>query len=267
MEWQVYLDKFIASGSKNLIRYALFAGIPYILFYVLFQSKTFRMKIQQKVPKTKDIKREVLYSLSSIVVFSIISMVTLHMIKTGRSAMYMDVSDYGQLYFWLSIPLLIVLHDAYFYWTHRAMHWKPVFKHVHLVHHKSTDPTPWAAFSFHPLEAIIQGGYFPLIVLVLPVHPVAVLVWVLYQFTLNVLGHLGYEILPKGFTKSKLTFWHNTGTHHNMHHKYFSCNYGLYFNVWDRLMGTNHAKYDETFEEVCARRAGTSEPVVSQSHS
>ncbi|MCB0755584.1 MAG: hypothetical protein KDB98_08335, partial [Flavobacteriales bacterium] len=132
MEWQIYLERFIASGSKNLIRYALFAGVPYILFYVLFQSKTFRMKIQQKVPKAKDIKREVLYSLSSIVVFSIISMLTLHMIKTGQSKIYMDISEYGQLYFWLSIPMLIILHDAYFYWTHRAMHWKPIFKYVHL---------------------------------------------------------------------------------------------------------------------------------------
>ena len=124
-----------------------------------------------------------------------------------------------------------------------------MFKHVHLVHHKSTDPTPWAAFSFHPLEAIVQGAYFPIVALLIPAHPVAVLTWVLYQFTLNVLGHLGYEILPKGWTTSKFTFWHNTGTHHNMHHKYFRCNYSLYFNVWDRLMGTNHEKYDETLRK------------------
>ena len=264
MEWQVYLDKFVASGGRNLIRYALFAGIPYLFFYVLFQSKTFRMKIQQKVPKAKDVRREVLFSLSSIVVFSIISMFTFHMIQSGQSALYGDVSKYGWAYFWLSIPMLIILHDTWFYWTHRAMHWKPVFKYVHLVHHKSTDPTPWAAFSFHPLEAIVQGSYFPILVLVLPVHPVAVFSWVLYQFALNVGGHLGFELFPKGFTKSKLTFWHNTATHHNMHHKYFSCNYSLYFNIWDRLMGTNHPQYDEMFEEVCARRSGKTDSVISQ---
>jgi lathosterol oxidase len=72
---------------------------------------------------------------------------------------------------------------------------------------------------------------------------------------------LGFELFPSGFTTNKLTRWHNTSTHHNMHHKYFSCNYSLYFNVWDRLMGTNHAKYEETFEEVCERRAkGTEVP-------
>jgi len=264
MEWQIYIDKFMASGSQNLIRYFLFAGVPYVIFYLLFQSRTFRMKIQQKTPKLKDVRREMLYSVSSVAVFSIISMGVLALVKGGYSKIYGGMGEYGMGYFWASIPLLIILHDAYFYWTHRAMHWKPIFKYVHLVHHKSTDPTPWAAFAFHPLEAVVQGSFVPLIILILPVHPIAILTWALYQFTLNVLGHLGYEILPKGFTKSKLTFWHNTGTHHNMHHKYFSCNYGLYFNLWDRLMGTNHVKYDETFEEVCARRSESSEAVTSQ---
>ncbi len=219
------------------------------------------MKIQQKVPKAKDVKREVLYSISSVAIFSIISMFFFAIIKSGNSQIYGDMSNYGMVYFWVSIPMIIILHDAYFYWTHRLMHWKPIFKHVHLIHHKSTDPTPWAAFAFHPLEAVVQGSFFPILALIIPVHPIAILTWVLYQFALNVLGHLGYEILPKGFTKSKLTFWHNTGTHHNMHHKYFSCNYGLYFNIWDRLMGTNHPKYDEIFEEVCERRASYPERI------
>lgn len=38
-----------------------------------------------------------------------------------------------------------------------------------------------------------------------------------------------------------------------MHHKYFNCNYGLYFNIWDRIMGTNHENYFDTFREVTHR--------------
>jgi sterol desaturase/sphingolipid hydroxylase (fatty acid hydroxylase superfamily) len=70
---------------------------------------------------------------------------------------------------------------------------------------------------------------------------------------MNVLGHLGYELFPRGFTKGRLTWWHNTSTHHNMHHSKSNCNYGLYFNWWDRLMGTNHREYHATFEAVKAR--------------
>jgi sterol desaturase/sphingolipid hydroxylase (fatty acid hydroxylase superfamily) len=40
-----------------------------------------------------------------------------------------------------------------------------------------------------------------------------------------------------------------------MHHSRGNYNYSLYFNVWDRLCGTNHAEYEKTFNEVTARRA------------
>lgn len=69
----------------------------------------------------------------------------------------------------------------------------------------------------------------------------------------NVIGHLGFEILPKGFTKNKWFNWNTAITHHNMHHEHFHSNYGLYFSWWDRLMKTEHEKYHEAFEEVTSR--------------
>jgi sterol desaturase/sphingolipid hydroxylase (fatty acid hydroxylase superfamily) len=36
-------------------------------------------------------------------------------------------------------------------------------------------------------------------------------------------------------------------THHALHHEKFGANFGLYFNVWDRLMGTNHRDYECRF--------------------
>jgi sterol desaturase/sphingolipid hydroxylase (fatty acid hydroxylase superfamily) len=31
-------------------------------------------------------------------------------------------------------------------------------------------------------------------------------------------------------------------------------NFGLYFNFWDRIMGTNHPAYEQRFTEVTGRR-------------
>jgi Delta7-sterol 5-desaturase len=45
----------------------------------------------------------------------------------------------------------------------------------------------------------------------------------------------------------------NTPTNHIMHHETMRGNYGLYFNVWDRLMGTNQAGYEDRFREVTSR--------------
>ena len=42
----------------------------------------------------------------------------------------------------------------------------------------------------------------------------------------------------------------NTPTAHTMHHEHIRGNYGLYFNIWDRLMGTNHAEYEERYRQV-----------------
>ena len=116
-----------------------------------------------------------------------------------------------------------------------------------------------AAFAFHPLEAIVEVGIVPLVVFLMPIHPLALLIWVLYQTGMNVLGHLGFELFPSGFTTGKISKWHNTSTHHNMHHKLVNCNYGLYYNFWDRIMGTNHAHYSEEFENVKARSARNTE--------
>ena len=40
-----------------------------------------------------------------------------------------------------------------------------------------------------------------------------------------------------------------------MHHRFVRCNYGLYYNVWDRLMGTNHERYEDEFDRVKASAA------------
>ena len=54
-----------------------------------------------------------------------------------------------------------LMHRRAFYWMHRFMHLPGIFKAVHKVHHLSHNPSPWAAFSFHPLEAIIEAGILP----------------------------------------------------------------------------------------------------------
>src|SRR4029077_10168023 len=78
-------------------------------------------------------------------------------------------------------------------------------------------------------------------------HPLALAISGLYMILMNVMGHLGYELFPKSFVRNKWLNWQNTYTHHNMPHHYSKHNYGLYFNWWDRLMGTNHPRYREEF--------------------
>jgi Delta7-sterol 5-desaturase len=122
------------------------------------------------------------------------------------------------------------------------------------VHHQSVNPTPMAALSFHPLEAVLEFAFVPVVVFLLPVHPAVLPLLSLWSMVWNIVGHLGYELFPASFTRHWLGQWFNTATHHNLHHQRVKGNYGLYFNVWDRLMHTNHPDYFTTFDAIKARQ-------------
>ncbi len=254
MNTEALLKNYLSEFTIDVIRYFVFAGIPFLLLYVLLKSKLIRYKIQQKFPENKHIAREISYSILSMLIFTVFGTTIFFLQQSGYTKIYTDVHEHSIAYLIFSILLFIVAHDTYFYWSHRLMHHKKIYPYVHLIHHKSYNPTPWATFSFHPLEAVAQVLILPIMVFAIPLHPYAILTWSMYQLVLNVGGHTGYEVMRNGFTQRRRSKWSNTATHHNMHHKYVNCNYGLYFNVWDQLMGTNHERYHQEFEANVNRR-------------
>lgn len=251
MQWQDYLYYFYTIGS----RYFLIAGVAFLLFYILLRKRVGYKKIQARAPKGKDYAREIGYSIITISIFALVPLVILHIPAIARTTtFYTDIQQYGYTYFFAAFPILFLLHDTYFYWTHRLMHHKRLFKHFHLVHHQSTNPSPWAAYAFHPLEAIVEAGIFVVFLYVLPVHVLHLLIFFFIMIVYNVYGHLGYELYPAGFNKHWLGRWINTSISHNQHHQYFKGNYGLYFTFWDRVMGTLRKDYDQQFEAVTKRK-------------
>ena len=61
---------------------------------------------------------------------------------------------------------------------------------------------------------------------------------------------------PKGFHKTWIGRWVITSVSHNLHHKRFTGNFGLYFLFWDRAMGTMREDYDRMYEEATERPFG-----------
>src|ERR1700761_4859504 len=208
-----------ASGIVQVLfhlsfRYFLFTGAFYLEFYVWRNKKIWSAKKKQRYPANNHILREIFYSLLSMIIFGIIIIMTVIVGNKGYTMRYDHIDQHGYAYFFLSIVLMIFLHDTYFYWTHRLMHWKPLFKLIHRTHHLSFNPTPFAAYAFHSIEAFVEIGIIPLIVFTIPYHGVAILVFSIYTLLLNVMGHMGYELFPKGFASHWLFKWHNTSTHH-----------------------------------------------------
>lgn len=245
----LYIKKYILIS----IRYTAFTGALYTIFYIWKRKQLSQYKIQPAFPHPRHIRREVQYSFLSLAIIALVGTGLDLLRGRGYTKLYTQINTYGWGYFVLSVLAFIIIHDAYFYWTHRFLHWPRIYPYVHKLHHLSYNPSPWAAFSFHPLEALVQVAVLPLLAFLLPLHPLAILAWIFYQTAMNVMGHLGFEFFPAGFASGRFTRWHNTATHHNMHHKYIHYNYGLYYNFWDRIMGTNHPHYAEEFEAVTQR--------------
>lgn len=243
------MEKYIIEIASGMIflRYLLFAGGAFLLFYILKRYQWQDRKILRRFPDRQQIRRELFFSLLSIAIFIVIFIGVYTLSTMGYTQIYRKIDAHGLFYFLVSIPFLFVFHDTYFYWTHRLLHSKR-FSRFHKIHHLSNNPNPLTSFSFHPVEALVQAGVM-LIVFIVPIHLAAFSILMFGQMALNVVGHLGYELVPPRFHHSALGRWFNTGTHHHQHHHSGHSNYGLYFNFWDRLMSTNHSKYEEKYRE------------------
>ena len=231
-----------------LIRYFVLAMGAYMVFFVLMKNRFASRRIHSKPPRPEVIRLEILSSIGSLFILALISAFITVLNSNGWTRIYMEINQLGIPYFIFSIILLLLLHDMYFYFGHRLMHTRLLYRRTHAFHHRFHQPTPFASFAFQPTEAIIQGLFGFLVVFLIPVHPGAFILFVFLMNIMNVIGHLGHEIFPVGFSRGTGGWIMNTPTHHAMHHSHVHCNYGLYFNWWDRLFGTNHPDYHETFD-------------------
>lgn len=229
--------------------YFLIAGSLY-LFFKSSPEKQGIFKIQDRKFQKGILRKEIRYSVLSTFVFVTVGVITHELYLRGYTGIYNEIRVYGFPYLLLSFPLAIVLHDFYFYWTHRLLHLPFFFRFVHKRHHLSHQPTCFSALSFHPVEALIQAAIVPIIVLLIPIHQLVLYVFIFYGVFVNILGHSGYEFFPLKFKKHPAGAISNTPVFHDIHHRFVNSNYGLYLNLWDKIMGTYNRKTDQLFYSI-----------------
>ncbi len=188
----------------------------------------------------RQIRGEIAWSLTAAAIYAVPAGLAVHLWQTrGWTRIYTDPVAYG--WWWLpgSVLAYLLVHDTYFYWTHRWMHAPRLFARIHKVHHDSRPPTAWAAMSFHPWESLIGAALIPALTFIIPIH-VAALALVLTVMTFfGVTNHMGWELFPRALVNGPFGKLVITASHHHRHHQDYRCNYGLYFRHWDRLCRTD----------------------------
>ncbi|CUH50017.1 Fatty acid hydroxylase superfamily protein [Ruegeria atlantica] len=130
------------------------------------------------------------------------------------------------------IPMWSGLH---FYWVHRLEHHPKLYKYVHAVHHRNVNIGPRSGISNHWYENLLYfTTYF--IHLIVPSHPLHVLFHASFQQISPVLSHSGFEKLKAGDTDAARA----GDFFHQLHHRYFECNYGTSEIPFDKWFGTYH---------------------------
>ncbi|MDA8817657.1 sterol desaturase family protein [Planktomarina sp.] len=147
------------------------------------------------------------------------------------------------------LMLLPIWSAFHFYWVHRLLHVPFLYKRVHALHHRNVNIGPWSGLSMHPVEHLLYLSSL-LIHCVIPSHPIHLYFHVIYLAPGAAMTHTGYEdLLIKDKRKLALGSFY-----HQLHHRYYECNYGNQEMPWDRLFRTFHDGSDEGTKETRSRK-------------
>lgn len=199
--------------------------------------------------------REIRASLIALGPISLLMALGLAAQAHGYSLMApLDVSGIG----WLALlACTLLIYDAWFYWAHRLMHTRPLYR-VHRLHHRSVAPTVWSNYSDHPVDAVVHQLFLLLAPLVLPIPPSILVAHRLIDHINGQIGHSGFEYFAG--PGARLPWPGLCTAFHDDHHARFTCNYGNFLSIWDRIMGTISPDYDDRVRSLersdDTRRAG-----------
>ena len=152
--------------------------------------------------------------------------------------------------------LFFAFEDFFHFLAHQALHYGPLYRHIHKIHHKYSAPFGLAAEYAHPAEVFILGAgtiLGPLLYCFFTqnLHIITVYVWIVLRLFQAIDAHSGYDF-PWSL-HNIVPFW-SGAEHHDFHHMAFTNNFSTSFRWWDWAFGTD-TKYREYRAKVKAAKA------------
>ncbi|KAK3715861.1 C-4 sterol methyl oxidase [Vermiconidia calcicola] len=138
------------------------------------------------------------------------------------------------------IAIFFVIEDTWHYWMHRALHWGPLYKNIHKIHHQYSAPFGMAAEYASPIEVMFLGlgtvcGPILYCAVTGDLHVLTMYAWIVLRLFQAIDAHSGYD-LP--FSLHHLFPYWAGADYHDVHHEKFIGNYSSSFRWWDKFMDT-----------------------------
>jgi sterol desaturase/sphingolipid hydroxylase (fatty acid hydroxylase superfamily) len=241
--------------ARNLSLILLVAGGMHLYFYTYtVQGKQLRFDARPLIRNGRafsfrdQVKDNMFWSIASgVTLWTAYEVLLIWSFANG----YISTLEWSgnQVWFVLVFVLIPIWYSFHFYWIHRSLHWPPLYRLVHSLHHRNINIGPWSGVSMHPIETLFYYSSV-LIHFVVPSHPLHILFHLQFNTLAAVTSHSGFEaLLVGGKKRMDLGYFF-----HQLHHRYFECNYGIDEMPWDKWFGSFHDGTPEATERVRERR-------------